>query len=70
MGTGVFSVVKLVAVILLIVGGLNWGLVGAFHYNLVEALFGAGLITRVVYISVGVAAVLILIKKLFMKHMD
>lgn len=65
--SGVMKIVKLVAVILLIVGGLNWGLVGAFHYNLVEALFGAGLITRIVYIAVGVAAVLFIFKKLVMK---
>lgn len=50
--------VTLVAVVLLIVGGLNWGLVGAFDYNLVDSLFGEGsALTRVVYVLVGLAAV-------------
>lgn len=46
------------ALILIIVGGLNWGLVGAFDFNLVDSIFGddsAG--SRVVYILVGLAAV-------------
>lgn len=48
-------ILKWVAVILIIVGALNWGLVGAFHVNAVEMLFGAGMITRVIYIAVGLA---------------
>lgn len=48
----------MVAFILLVVGGLNWGLVGLFQYNLVESLFASvsGL-TQIVYILVGVSAV-------------
>ncbi|MBI4141632.1 DUF378 domain-containing protein [Candidatus Woesearchaeota archaeon] len=43
--------------VLLIVGGLNWGLVGAFNYNLVDALLGMGsLAGKVVYVLVGLAA--------------
>jgi len=50
--------VTLVAVVLLIVGGLNWGLVGAFDYNLVDSLFGEdSVVARVVYVLVGLAAV-------------
>lgn len=42
---------------LVIIGGLNWGLVGLFNYNLVDALFGANSwFTRLVYILVGVSA--------------
>lgn len=45
------------ATVLMIVGGLNWGLVGIFDYNLVSALFGVEtLITRLVYVLVGLAA--------------
>lgn len=45
------------ATILMIVGGLNWGLVGAFDYNVVATLFGADSpLTRLVYAVVGVAA--------------
>ncbi len=55
-------VIKWVAVILIIVGALNWGLVGAFHFNAVEMLFGAGMLTRVIYIAVGLAGLV----KIFM----
>ena len=43
---------------ILIIGGLNWGLVGLFSYNLVDAIFGANnWFTRLVYILVGVSAI-------------
>lgn len=48
---------ELVAVVLIIVGGLNWGLVGAFDFNLVSAILGVGMIAKIVYILVGVSAV-------------
>ena len=46
------------AVVLVIVGGLNWGLVGIFNFDLVATIFGdmSGL-ARVVYALVGLAAV-------------
>ncbi|MGB9941173.1 DUF378 domain-containing protein [Methanosarcina sp.] len=49
--------VDLLALILVIVGGLNWGLIGLFDFNLVAALFGEGsTLSRIVYILVGLAA--------------
>jgi uncharacterized membrane protein YuzA (DUF378 family) len=49
--------VDLIALILVIVGGLNWGLVGLLNFNLVDALFGVGsTLSRIVYILVGLAA--------------
>jgi len=43
---------------LLVVGGLNWGLVGFFKYNLVDKIFGVESTgSRVVYALVGLAAV-------------
>lgn len=46
------------AAILLVVGGLNWGLVGLFGFDLVAALFGAmSPASRLVYALVGTAAV-------------
>lgn len=60
------SVLLVIAKILVIVGGLNWGLVGAFEYNLVDTIFGEGSLgSQIVYIAVGVAA-LITIIDLFM----
>ena len=48
---------NLITLILLIVGGLNWGLVGLFNFDLVAALFGAGsMLARIVYILVGLSA--------------
>lgn len=47
---------KLIIGILLIVGGLNWGLVGAFDFNLVTAIFGDGTLSSIIYIIVGIAA--------------
>ena len=45
------------ALVLVIIGGLNWGLVGLFDYNLVDSLFGAGsALARTVYVLVGLAA--------------
>ncbi|UXY14383.1 DUF378 domain-containing protein [Chitiniphilus purpureus] len=47
-----------ITLILLIIGGLNWGLVGAFEFDLVAALFGAlSPVSRAVYVLVGVSAV-------------
>ena len=43
--------------ILVIVGALNWGLVGTAQFNLVEALFGQTALASIVYILVGIAAV-------------
>jgi uncharacterized protein len=42
---------------LLIVGGLNWGLIGLFSFDLVAAIFGAGsVLARIVYVVVGLSA--------------
>jgi uncharacterized membrane protein YuzA (DUF378 family) len=52
-----------VALVLVIVGGLNWLLVGLFEYNLVDSLFGVGsVLSKVVYVLVGVAALWMLWK--------
>lgn len=46
-----------VAIVLIIIGGINWGLVGFFDWNLVDAIFGEGSIgSRIVYGLVGIAA--------------
>lgn len=45
------------AMVLLIVGGINWGLIGFFGFNLVAAIFGEmSVLTRIVYALVGLAA--------------
>ncbi len=50
-----------VAFILLVVGGLNWGLVGLFDYNLVMAVLGTGMLAKLVYVLVGLSALYLLV---------
>ena len=54
--------VKLVSYLLIIIGALNWGLIGAFNFDLVSRLFGDMTIwTRAVYLLVGISAFISLI---------
>lgn len=47
-----------IAYALTIIGGLNWGLVGAFDFNLVAAIFGEqSTLSRIIYILVGLSAI-------------
>jgi uncharacterized membrane protein YuzA (DUF378 family) len=47
-----------IALILVIIGGLNWGLVGLFNYNVVSAIFGdASTLSNIVFDLVGLAAI-------------
>lgn len=47
-----------IALGLLIVGGINWGMIGAFNFDLVSSLFGVmSVISRLVYALVGISAV-------------
>ncbi len=50
---------KKLILILMIIGGLNWGLVGFFNYNLVSSIFGDSLVivTRIIYAVVGLASI-------------
>lgn len=55
------GVVSTIALVLVVVGGLNWGLVGFFEWNLVDELFGEGSgLARTVYALVGLSAVYVL----------
>ncbi len=46
-----------ISLILVIIGGLNWGLVGFFGFDLVGAIFGAmSALARIIYGLVGLAA--------------
>jgi uncharacterized membrane protein YuzA (DUF378 family) len=52
------NTVDWIAIILLIVGGLNWGLVGIFQWDLVQAVLGSiPILQRIVYVLVGLAAI-------------
>lgn len=52
------KILHMVAFAVLLVGGLNWGLVGLLNFNLVTALFGSWpMVVTLVYVLVGVSAV-------------
>lgn len=52
------KVLDIVAAVLVIVGALNWGLVGFFDFNLVTALFGTlPVLVKIIYILIGLSAV-------------
>lgn len=52
------NTIGLIALTLVIIGGLNWGLVGFFSFNLVTALFGsASMLSSIVYDLVGLSAI-------------
>lgn len=47
---------NLITLLLVIIGAINWGLVGAFDFNLVSALFGANsFLSNLIYILVGLS---------------
>lgn len=51
------GVLDWIALVLVIVGGLNWGLIGFFHWDLIAAIFGdMTFLSRVIYGLVGLAA--------------
>lgn len=52
-------IIDRIALILAVIGGLNWGLVGLFRFDLVAYLFGGqtATVSRIVYTLVGIAAI-------------
>jgi uncharacterized membrane protein YuzA (DUF378 family) len=49
--------INLVTLLLVIVGGINWGLIGLADFNLVAAIFGdSSPLSRIIYILVGLSA--------------
>lgn len=54
--------VHVVSFALVVVGAVNWGLVGLFNFNLVELVFGAvPWLERLIYVLVGVAGVVLIV---------
>lgn len=53
------KLLDVIVAILLVIGGLNWGLVGLFQFDLVAAIFGgqSALLSRIIYTLVGLCAV-------------
>ena len=56
------EIITKIAAALLIVGGLNWGLIGLVEFDLVAFLFGSmSILSRIVYTLVGVSAIWVLV---------
>lgn len=50
------KIIDKIALILVIIGAINWGLIGIFNFNLVEMLFGnMTILARIIYVLVGVS---------------
>lgn len=55
-------IIKIITYILVIIGALNWGLVGIFNFDLVRTIFGEmTLISRIIYGLIGVSAIVYLL---------
>jgi len=54
-------IANIIALIISIIGGINWLLVGIFSWNLVTWIFGAGVFARIIYVIVGLAAIWLLV---------
>ncbi len=61
------NVITILALILVVVGALNWFMIGFFSFNLVEYLFGAStMVTKIVYGAVGIAGIWLILAAIFM----
>ena len=49
------KVIDKIALVLVIIGAINWGLIGLFNFNLVDSIFGVmSVISRIIYTLVGI----------------
>ena len=64
-------IVKIIAYILVIIGAINWGLIGFFGFDLVASIFGdMSLISRIVYSLVGISGLILLLAHRGIYHHD
>lgn len=50
------KIIDKIALVLIIIGAINWGLIGLFEFNLVEAIFGnMTILSRIIYALVGIS---------------
>ncbi len=57
-GGAMMHLLKTLSTILLVVGGLNWGLIALLDMNIVEMLFGTfGSLVTIIYVLVGLSAI-------------
>ena len=50
------KIIDTIALVLIIIGAINWGLIGLFNFNLVDTIFGTmSIISRIIYTLVGIS---------------
>ncbi len=50
------KVIDKIALVLIIIGAINWGLIGFFNFNLVDTIFGdMSIVSRIIYALVGIS---------------
>ena len=50
------KVIDKIALVLIIIGAINWGLIGFFQFNLVDTIFGQmSILSRIIYALVGIS---------------
>ncbi len=55
-------VLRIIAYILVIIGAINWGLIGFFNFDLVAAIFGEmSVMSRIIYGLVGISGIILLL---------
>lgn len=53
------KILQRIALVLTIIGAINWGLIGIFDFNLVDTIFGTGsIMSRIIYSLVGIAGLI------------
>ena len=61
-------ILNIIAFIILLIGGLNWLLIGIFNYNLVNAICFSNMIaTRIIYSLVGISALYLIFSSIYEK---
>ena len=67
-GCDILVTLQKIALVITIIGAINWGLIGLFDFNLVDSISGTmSLISRIIYILVGISG-LWSIRALFISH--
>jgi uncharacterized membrane protein YuzA (DUF378 family) len=63
---------NIVAMILVIIGAINWGLIGFFQFDLVAAIFGGqdAVVSRIIYALVGLAGLWAIVLVPRVRHRD
>ena len=52
------KIIDKIALVLIIIGAINWGLIGIFKFNLVDSIFGTmSVISRIIYTLVGISGI-------------